>query len=890
MPMKAFVDRENEFAIIRAFVEQACAGQGGILVVEGPAGIGKSALLDRVTAAGGPATFIPLRCHAQVGQLEAYGPLLDLLAQMEETRSRRKRLLRRSGESFRSRWPELLTLVPSFGPTLKMVAETLSGPVPGAPLVDNRMAARSIAEAVLLTLREKQPVVVMIDDAHRIDGSSCAALSYLSSALADQPVLLVLAARDDELTDNPPARHLVEDLCLHDMARRLRLGGLPVPAVAELAQLVVGRQPSASTARRITEQTGGYPFLLQYYFSEEKTRLALPAAAVTLGDVGNELAGNSNPESGLADQVGAVIWARLRRLSDDDLRLLSVASVQGREFHSKVVARLVEQPHDAVATRLHRLGKETRLIYPVEPDDWDESIGSDRYSFEHDLLQETLYRDQTPSQRRERHRKIGQVMGAYSQEHPEPPQEIALDLVRHHRMARDWLAAGRAAHDVACRLATTGASTREVVAITAQGLDDIRRMRGSSEADRLRAQLIELMLTASELSWRTRPEADGTVRLEALSTEALAAARTAGDIDLEIRIRYLHGKVLLYTRGVPAALGPLREAWERALHSGNAVSILLAGCEYGRQLPKADVAAGLQVLHQTETTVAGLPEVANNADPVVQRARYMLALQLGISLFDAGQIGPALDRLRTTIPAVRLRAALGLLPIGLNYLAQVEAAAGNLAESEALLTEAVELNDGSEPDGWHAVNLAYLGTRMTLDRAEPAGLPLLEQARAEAELTWQANLAPLVANLYATSLIAMAATNPIHYDTARQILEECLSETRRTGMRRSEIVALSLLGRLHLAVGDTMTADGYSAAAVDKLREVDWRLAAVCVEEVLYHHSRIQEARGDGEGAHESLRLARAEVLRKAGSLTGPARERFLQAVDLNQRISAGHG
>lgn len=184
MPMKAFVDRENEFAIIRAFVEQACAGQGGILVVEGPAGIGKSALLDRVTAAGGPATFIPLRCHAQVGQLEAYGPLLDLLAQMEETRSRRKRLLRRSGESFRSRWPELLTLVPSFGPTLKMVAETLSGPVPGAPLVDNRMAARSIAEAVLLTLREKQPVVVMIDDAHRIDGSSCAALSYLSSALA----------------------------------------------------------------------------------------------------------------------------------------------------------------------------------------------------------------------------------------------------------------------------------------------------------------------------------------------------------------------------------------------------------------------------------------------------------------------------------------------------------------------------------------------------------------------------------------------------------------------------------------------------------------------------------------------------------------------------------
>lgn len=881
MSVEPFVDRETEYAVATRRIDLACAGQGGFLIVDGPAGIGKSALLRKLEGSGGAATFLSVQCHVQVGQLAAYGPLVDVAWLVEESRPRHRRLLRRSGEGMKARWPELLTMVPGVGGALKMVAESVSAPVPGAPLVNHQTAARSMAEATLSILREKHPAVVMIDDAHRIDGSSCAALAYLSRAVQDKPVLFVLALRHDEVVDNPAAQQLLDDLLLQGQAHRIRLGGLPHAAVEELRTLLA--PAVAPVTRQLAEQTGGHPLLLRYYLGRELPLAALPASPQSA--TGVLTAPRADDAAALLERVRLVIQARLRRLTDDDLRILSIAAVQGRTFHSRVVAQVAGEDHDRVADRLHRLAANTGMLHPVEPDGWDDALDADRYAFEHDLLQETLYQDQPERQRRERHRRVGRILFQHSRDFADLTQELALDLIRHHRLGRDWLSAARAAHHAACQLAVTGASTREVTVIARQGLDDVRQVARTPETDRLRAQLIELLLTASELTWRTRPEADGTVRLEALSAEALEAARTSDDAALGIRIRYLHGKVLLYTRGVPAAVGPLREAWEAALDSGDAANILLAGCEYGRQLPKLDVEAGLEVLRRAED--AGADLATGDEDPVLKRARHMVGLQLGVNLFDAGRLGPALDRLRPAVAAVRREPTLGLLPIGLNYLAQVEAAAGNYREAESLLREATALHDGDEPDGWHAVNLAYLGNRMVLDRRDPDGLRQLEKARIEADETWQANLAPLVANLYAAGLIALAGNDPRNMDRARDVLNDCLAETRQTGMRRSEITALSLLGEWHLADDNPQQAMAFSEQAVDRLRSLGWQVPAVCVEEVLYRHSRIQRALGDDSGAREFVDRAAAEVRRKAASLDGEAHDRFLQDVPLNRSILA---
>ncbi|MFF4812744.1 ATP-binding protein [Micromonospora chersina] len=875
MSADLFVGREDERSAIGALVDHACSGHGGFLIIDGPAGIGKSALLHQVREAGGPADFLSVECHLQVGQLEAYGPLIDLVWLIERNRPRRRRLLRRSSDAVKQRWPELLTLVPGVGSTLKMVAETLSGPVPGAPLIENRTAARAMADALLRSIKERHPLVISIDDVHRIDESSCSVLSYVARAVQDHPVLFVLAGRSDELAANPAARRLVEDLLSKGLARRIQLRGLPVSAIAEYAE----RMSADVTALELAQRTGGHPLLLRYSLARRRG-LALPPGS-------SGLVMPHSDDARLAEQVRLMVAAQLSQLSEEDRRLLAVGAVEGRAFHSSVVAKVLDERHDRVADRLHRLASQTGLLHVLRPDAWDERLEADRYAFEHDLVQETLYLDQSERQRQDRHRRIGQIMHEHSEDYRDLTQDLALELVRHRRLGHDWLAAGRVAHFVACRLSETGASAPEVIKVAEHGLECIRRAPAGEESSQIRAQLIELLLTAGELSWRTKPEPDGTVRLEALSTEAVVAAEGSGDVNLRIRARYLHGKVLLYSRGMLAAVAPLQQAWQEALDNGDAVSILLAGCEYGRQLPKIDVEGGLAVLAHAEATGSGDEAVRRSEDPVVQRARLMVALQIGINLYDAGRLGAGLARLRATIPQVRRRPNLGLLPIGLNYLAQAEAGVGNYAESEQCLMEAVGCRDEGEPDGWHAVNLAYLGARRIQDHRDVSGLEHLRHAQAEAAVVWQANLAPLVANLYAACLMAMADIDRDHDELAGDVLRGCLEETQRTGMRRSEIVTLSLLGQWHLNHGNSQQAFQFSGRAVEHLREAGWRLAAVTAEEVLFRHAAVQRAVGDDDAAGRSVDLARSLVLDKAATLDDDLRDRFLHRVPINRSILA---
>jgi hypothetical protein len=891
LPATVFVDRDRELAALAAVVREVARGAGVVVSVEGAAGIGKTTLLkafaERQAAASG-VVFLTVTCHAQVGEFAAYGPFLDLLGILEQTRPR-ARLRRLSGRAARVAAPELLSLVPALGPVLKMTAEMLASAVPGAPMVDPGAAARMVAHAVLRAVSRYPTAVLIVDDAHRIDASSCAVVSYLAEACADQPLMVVLAGRDDELADNTVARQTVEDLHVRGRLHRLRLGGLPEEAIAEFGRLVMGVRVEPSEVRELARRTVGHPLTLHYYLAEHKARPALPGAdAALLPLLHSSATGRPVDHSvSVLDRVATVIRMRLRRLDDSDLRLLSIAAVQGEIFLSTVVADVAAADLDLVATRLHRLAADTGLIQALDPGDWAEEAGSDSYRFEHGLLHQVLYEDQSRAQRRERHRRIAAILARMVDDWPRPPQELLLEIAQHWRAGGDPVAAGRGAHVAACALAATGASVREVAAICRQGLDDIGRAAAGPEVSRLRAQLIELLLAASELDWSAQPRSGGTNPIEELSRAAIAAADQADDPDLRVRVRYLHGKVLLYTRGLTEALGPLGEAWETALASGDPVSILLAGCEYGRQLPKVDVPNGLGVLRRTYELAVHDASLNASDDPVVARARDMVALQLGVNLFDAGELGEALQRLRAGIDRVRRGGTLGLLPIGLNYLVQVELATGDVDAAEALLREAAALTDGTDGDDWHAVNLAYLGWLLVVRHDDLDGLRTLEQARAETARRWQANLAPLVANLYAASLLHVAPRDPAAYDAADRVLTETIEETRRTGMVRSEVTALSLLARLRLAGGDLDAAREAGREAVAHLERVGWKLAAVCVEEILYHHSVVLRAAGDTASADEALRRARAEVERKSLSLPGDARDRYLDDVPVNRLITA---
>ena len=897
MPSTVCVDREIEVAHLKTYARQAAQGTGLIVAVEGEAGIGKTTLVqafaDRHVSALPGGAVLRVTCHAEVGQFEAYGPFIDLLALADQMRphARLRRLSRRAG---RQTAPELLRLVPTLGPLLKIAADMVAGAIPGAPVVDPRAAARVVADAVLRALARYTPAIVVIDDVHRIDPSSCAVISYLAEICTQRPIMIVLVGRDGELGDNTSARTLVEDLHVRGSLYKLRLSGLSDEAIADFGSLVMGTYVSTQDAMDLARRTGGHPLTLRYYLAEQLTRPASPGHAPTALVLATPLLpviptagrGETTASEGTRDRVATLVRMRLRRLDQTDRRLLSIAAVHGERFLSAVVAEVAGMDPDVVATQLHRVAADTGLIVAVSVDDWALDAGSDRYRFEHGLLWQVLYEDQGSAQRRTRHRQIAAILDRMGQEQPDLPEEVLLEIALHHRGGGDRLAAARAAHRAACALAATGASVREVAAICREGLVDVAHAPEGMDASRLQAQLIELLLAASELDWAGQAQTGGANPVEQLSREAIEAADRAGDADLRVRVRYLRGKVLVYTRGLGEALGPLREAWETAKASGDPVSMLLAGCEYGRQLPKIDVASGLAVLRDTYALAQRDNTLRDSDDPVVARARDMVGLQLGVNLFDAGQLGEALNLLRDGVAQVRQRGSLGLLSIGLNYLVQVDLATGCDDEAEQLLREATTLTDGTQGDAWHAVNLATLGWLLVVRRDDRAGFPLLQQARAESAERWQANLAPLVANLYATSLLHIALIDADAYATAEQVLNETIEETRRTGMLRSEITALSLLAQMRLMQGDPDQARQASDAAVAHLERVGWKLAAVCAEEILYHHNVVLRACGETAVADEALSRARAEVERKSRSLEPAARAKYLRDVPINRLIA----
>jgi hypothetical protein len=874
-----FVNREAELRVLAALVDRAAQGVGAVVSVQGQPGIGKTSLLGAATGVAGSLDVVWYRvsCHAQVGEFQSYGPFLALLTHLDQAGPRR-RLRRFGAQAARSAGPELLSLVPGLGPLLKSAAVAVAGVVPGVPTVDPSAAAHLVTDTVLHAVRKDRPAVIVVDDAHRIDASSCAVLSYLAEAVSERPILIVLLLRDQH--SNQVLKDLLSELYVRDRLRRISLRGLQPAAVAQLSREVTGSWLDAVGADELTTRTSGHPLILRLHLGAPKQH-ALPAGDARLPDTAIDDTGAPS----LRDQLTTLIRMRLEQLSADDRRLLEIGAVQGERFLSEVVAKVADVNVDMADAQLHWLARDTDLIRA------DDEIGllmgadSDGYRFEHALLQQTLYDDQSAGQRRRRHRGIAAELGRFGELSGTPSLASLLDTARHYRAGRDYVGAGRSAHGAACRLAAAGTSIREVAAICRQGVEDLRPASPDAEVNRLRALLLELLLAATELDWTAGRDADNGNHTEHLALEAIAAADASQDTNLQVRVRYLYGKVLLYTQGLHQALGPLREAWEAAVASGDAVSQLLAGCEYGRQLPKVDVSSGIEVLSAAARIADTDPEVTDSDDPVVIRARDMVGLQIGVNLMDAGRLGPAIDRLRDAVGRVRKRGTLGLLPIGLNYLAQAELAVAELDAAERTLQEAANLAGDREPGAWDAVNLAYLGWLKVVRRRDLSGFVLLNQARATSAQHWQANLAPLVDTLYVTALLQGQPERDA-LDTAERVVEQTLDETRRTGMLRSEVVALSLLGRVKLATGDLDAARRASTQAVAHLRSANWALAAVNTEEILIHHAIVLRDCGDPAAAKVMARRAAAEVRRKAGSLPDEQQQRFLNGSPINRLVA----
>ncbi len=250
------IGREPERSWLRRLVADVASGQGGAVVVTGPAGIGKTALLRdtaAVAAVGPDGAAVAEPDGAAVA--EPGGDAGDAPVRVAQV----------AAAVSEQEWPlSGLHLVLSG---LRAV-QALGGddePMPAAPAspgdrhghggddVDTYDVARRTLD---LLQQVKEPVLLLVDDAHHLDPRSQEVLGFVARRLAAVPLLLVLATGSTDLTGATDAAAPVVPLRgLHT----LELAELSKPDATDLAELAGGPIMLRAVAARIAERVGGNP-------------------------------------------------------------------------------------------------------------------------------------------------------------------------------------------------------------------------------------------------------------------------------------------------------------------------------------------------------------------------------------------------------------------------------------------------------------------------------------------------------------------------------------------------------------------------------------------------------------------------------------------------------
>lgn len=302
---RSFVGRTRELRVVAETVDAARAGRGGLVVVTGPSGIGKTTLAEQVVVdagddfavgwAGQPAGLRPPRGWAWT----------QVLRQVVTDPAERERLGRVKADA-------LSSLLPKW-------TEGLA--VPGIPAASDFEFASGVVD-VIATLAVDRPLLVVLDDVHRADPASLDALALLADRIAGRPVAVIVIWSGSDL--DPRLRSTRGTV--------VRLGGLDVGATAELAGVVAEEPLTAADARAVWESTGGNPL-----YVKELVRVA----------------GVDGAPSGVPDTLVDVIGARLDACGQDSLDVLAAAAVIGAEADVAVVAELtgrdVAHVHEAFA-------------------------------------------------------------------------------------------------------------------------------------------------------------------------------------------------------------------------------------------------------------------------------------------------------------------------------------------------------------------------------------------------------------------------------------------------------------------------------------------------------------------------------------------------------------
>src|SRR6516165_8836529 len=334
-----FVGRHDEIQQLRRVEQLAQVGRGQVAAIIGEAGVGKSRLVYEFTHSHRLEGWLVLESSSvSYGKATSYLPVIDLIKVYFKIHDRDD--YREIREKVTGK---LLTLDESLKSTLPALLALLDVPVDDASwetLDPSQRRLRTLDAIKRLVLREakEQPLLLIFEDLHWIDGETQALLDNLIDALASSRILLLVDYR-------PQYEHRWSNRTYYS---QMRLDALPAESAEELLQALVGDDPSLAPLKRLLVRRGN-PFFL-----EESVRALVETKALE-GDRGRYRLTRPVQSLQVPPTVQVILASRIDRLPVDHKRLLQIASVIGKEVAYELLQVVAELPYEALRQGLASL-------------------------------------------------------------------------------------------------------------------------------------------------------------------------------------------------------------------------------------------------------------------------------------------------------------------------------------------------------------------------------------------------------------------------------------------------------------------------------------------------------------------------------------------------------
>ena len=454
-----FVGREAEIEALTHAAVQAKAARGQIVAAVAEPGVGKSRLFYEFKVRNQSGWMVLEAFSVSYGKASAFLPVTDLLhayfriTSDDGGRARREKV-----------GGKILMLDRTLEDALPYLFGLLGLSEGDDPLaqMDAQVRRRRTLDAIKrLLLRESlnQPLMLIFEDLHWIDGETQALLNLLVDSIGTARMLLLVNYRPEYQHQWGSRTHYTQ----------LRLDPLGRESAEAMLSSLLGDQPGLAALKRLViERTEGNPF-----FMEETVQVLFDKGAL-LRNGGVKLT-RSLSELRIPPTVQAILAARIDRLSPAEKELLQTLAVIGEDL----ALELIKDVTGTTAEQLEPLLAELQLREFVYE---QPSLAGAEYTFKHALTQEVAYSSVLAERRRMIHDQTARAIETLYARQLEDQYSA---LARHYLRGNDAAKALRYAQ-LAAEQAMVRAAYREAASLLEAAMKLLDKLRGS---EHLRAEL-----------------------------------------------------------------------------------------------------------------------------------------------------------------------------------------------------------------------------------------------------------------------------------------------------------------------------------------------------------------------------------------------------------------